>query len=346
MSLQVSVVMPVRDAEDSVISACLSILQQSFTDLELLVVDDGSRDATRDRLHELRDPRLRVIENTGPRGISGALNCGVGHAFGQYIARMDADDVSYSDRLQLQYSYLQTHVDVDVCGTAMRQTDGRIRQYPEADQAIKARMVFENAIAHPTVMMRKSIFDQFQAAYDTTLDVAQDYAFWVKNLESLNFANLADILHVYQVDSSSDFFVRRQARRREAARRIRQVLLARLALDPTREELSLHHAVAELRFPFLLERARDVAEWLMRLKHANRYNAVFEETAFENVLAERYFTIAYGVTLHRWQAYSEYVGAGAGLLEGVDTQQRVVARLRQSWQILKQFRSGALRAGR
>jgi len=109
--------MPVRDGGGYLADAVASILHQSFSDLELLLVDDHSSDQAIATL-PVNDPRLVLLKNTG-RGISSACNTGFAHARGEFIARMDADDISLPARIETQFNYLQAHPAVEVCGACV-----------------------------------------------------------------------------------------------------------------------------------------------------------------------------------------------------------------------------------
>jgi len=160
----VSVIMPVRDGGDYLDAAVDSILQQSFRSLELILVDDHSEDAAISRLSSA-DPRLAVLENPG-RGVSSAFNTGLGLARGDFIARMDSDDVSLPDRIASQYRYFQDHPDVDVCGACAEIfTDGemgggniRYQAWLNACRspgAIHRELFIESPIPNPTAMFRR-----------------------------------------------------------------------------------------------------------------------------------------------------------------------------------------------
>lgn len=189
----VSVVMPVRDVAASVREAVESILAQEFGDLELIVIDDGSRDGTARVLSEVRDPRLRV-ERQPARGIAAALNVGIGVSRGRVIARMDGDDVALPERLARQMAFLEAHPEVGVLGTGWRELapDGTVLDVPPppaADAAIRALLPRRNPLAHPTVVIRRAVGDAV-GWYDERWPVAQDYDLWIRLAPLTRFANL------------------------------------------------------------------------------------------------------------------------------------------------------------
>lgn len=113
----ISVLLPVRNGAETLRIALYSLICQRFSNFEVLVLDDGSSDASVDIAKSIGDARIRVVSNGINAGLTARLNEGIDLARGQYIARMDADDVSFPDRLQLQYDYLSIHPEVDLLGT-------------------------------------------------------------------------------------------------------------------------------------------------------------------------------------------------------------------------------------
>lgn len=113
----ISVVLPVRNGEAFLADALDSVFAQTFSDFELIVVDDCSTDRTAEMLASTNDSRLRVVRNEEQRGIAGSLNRGFELCGGRYIARMDADDISLPMRFARQVAFLEAHPEVGVCGT-------------------------------------------------------------------------------------------------------------------------------------------------------------------------------------------------------------------------------------
>lgn len=156
----ITVLMPAYNAAPYIEASLSSILQQSFLDFEVLIVNDASTDGTRHLLSQIRDPRIRIIDNEKNLGIVGSLNRGFAAAQGAYIARIDADDYCAPERLELQKSFLDRHPDVLLLGTGgQRLISGKLhgmRIEPETDPAI-LRWLFHilNPIGHSSMMFRR-----------------------------------------------------------------------------------------------------------------------------------------------------------------------------------------------
>ena len=119
---EISVVMSVYNAKETVAHAVESVLSQTFRNFEFIIVDDGSSDETSKILHSFSDDRIKILKNN--HNYIDSLNIGMSHAKGRFIARMDADDYMHPDRLRFQVNFMKTHTDIDICGTWM-QTYGR-----------------------------------------------------------------------------------------------------------------------------------------------------------------------------------------------------------------------------
>jgi glycosyltransferase involved in cell wall biosynthesis len=189
----VSMLMSVRDGAPWVSEAVASVLAQTAPDLELIVVDDGSTDATPELLAACADPRLRV-ERRPARGLTRALNRALGLARAPLVARLDADDVAMPERIARQRAFLDAHPDVGLVGTGAREVDpdGRevgIVRPPEDDAAIRRALIRANPFVHSSVMMRRSVVERV-GGYDDALPVAQDYDLWMRMSRVTRLANL------------------------------------------------------------------------------------------------------------------------------------------------------------
>jgi len=193
----VSVVMAVRDGAPWVAGAIESILGQTLTDLELIVVDDGSTDDTPLLLAWVRDPRL-VVERQAHTGLTRALGRALARARAPLVARLDADDVARPDRLERQRAFLAAHPEVGLLGTAARVVDEAGRevgtiQPPEDDTTIRRALIRRNPFVHSSIMARRALVAQ-AGGYDPDFPVAQDYDLWLRLGQLTRMANLPEAL--------------------------------------------------------------------------------------------------------------------------------------------------------
>ena len=197
----VTILMSVYNGEKYLHEAVESILNQTFSGFEFLIIDDASKDGTPEILHEYaeKDQRIRVETNAENLGLTTSLNKGLRLARGEYVARMDADDISDPTRLEKQIKYMQNHPEIGLLGTAYHSIDEKgnyIRtNYPEtSDTAIRWRMLFRNAFIHTSIIIRREILTKNSLFYCDKLPYSQDMDLWVELMDYVKAANLREPL--------------------------------------------------------------------------------------------------------------------------------------------------------
>lgn len=201
---RVSVLMPVYNGERYLRKAVESILNQTFTDFEFIIVDDGSTDNTWQILqgYVANEPRIVLVRNETNIGLAGSLNKGLGLARGEYISRMDADDVSLPERLAAQVAFLDEHPEVGVVGCAVHLIDAdgspmRVRRYPTMHGSILWALCFHTPLAHPTVVFRKAVVERV-GGYDAASLANEDRDLWQRLSSVTRFANLPQVYLLYR----------------------------------------------------------------------------------------------------------------------------------------------------
>jgi glycosyltransferase involved in cell wall biosynthesis len=175
-----------------------SILNQGFTDFEFLIIDDASTDSSKEIILHYHDTRIRLIENERNIGLTKSLNKGLREAKGEYIARMDADDISLPDRLAAQHAFLQQNPDVGVVSSWVQVIDeqGNNLRYwstPLSAEAIYYKLNFRNCLAHAAAMFRKEIV-LAQGGYNENIAHAQDYELWFRLSKMTKICQLDRVL--------------------------------------------------------------------------------------------------------------------------------------------------------
>jgi glycosyltransferase involved in cell wall biosynthesis len=187
--------MPVYNSEHYIKAAVHSILSQSFYDLELIIVDDCSIDATRTILDEFKDDRILRINNSRNLGVIESRNTAIRQAQGNFIALMDSDDVSHQLRLESQLDYLNRNPHIDIVGTAVKFIDnsglvGRKYLFPALDAEIFASLHVMFPFANPSLMFRAGVFDSLNAYSSSAQNYVEDYDFLARQIDILSFGNL------------------------------------------------------------------------------------------------------------------------------------------------------------
>ncbi|ADE13112.1 glycosyltransferase family 2 protein [Sideroxydans lithotrophicus] len=196
----ISVAMPVYNGEKYLAEAIDSILKQTFSDFEFIIIDDGSTDNSLQVLkkYQERDTRIRLISREN-RNLATTLNDIIDLAKGQWIARMDQDDVALPQRFERQLRWLQ-ETDADICGSWARlfgTADTRVLKHAQSDSAVKAELLFGSPFAHPSVMMKADLVKGLR--YDKAWEKCEDYDLWERAAQAgWNMTNVPEVLLLYR----------------------------------------------------------------------------------------------------------------------------------------------------
>jgi glycosyltransferase involved in cell wall biosynthesis len=205
----ISIVLPVYNAERFLAETIGSIINQSITYFELIIVDDCSSDGSWDLIlhHQKNDSRIRAFRNKLNIGGCATLNKALALVRGKYIARHDHDDWSYPTRLEKQFNFLESNPEVGILGAAIELIDqsgiylGR-REYKLTDMKIRSTIFFYSPFAHPVVMIRKTVLEKV-GYYNPEYAPADDYELYFRIGNEAKFANLPEVLLRYRILSSS-----------------------------------------------------------------------------------------------------------------------------------------------
>ncbi|KSU84876.1 Glycosyltransferase, GT2 family [Fictibacillus enclensis] len=210
----VSVVMPVYNGEVYLRESVDSVLNQTYKHFELIVVNDGSTDRTKDILNSLNDDRIKIIHLENNGGAANALNMGIKEAKGEWIAIQDADDISLPNKLEEQIRYIRKHKDVTAVGSLIECISGHAevsrrnlqieatRNHLSSKEHINAYRFYLNPFCHGSVLFSKSIFDQI-GGYDLQYKICYDYDLWLRMLERTSIHKIPIVLYQYRVHSDS-----------------------------------------------------------------------------------------------------------------------------------------------
>lgn len=267
VAAQVTVLMAVRDGAAFVEEAVRSILAQTWADFSLVIVDDGSRDRTAGILMRLagEDARVRILTNASSLGLAASLNRGLEMAEGDYIVRMDADDVALPERIAVQVAFMNAHPRVVAAGCwAERFGDASGLIAPRmSHRRIAAMLAFGNPLVHPGMIIRREVLVRDSLRYPDYA-TAQDYALWTRLAGVGELAIIPRVLLRYRVHGDS-ISARKGGERRRIVREIQQGYLARvLGFVPEAAVLERHARLAGGEAMGWLDLFR-LGGWLVRL---------------------------------------------------------------------------------
>lgn len=195
MTSPVTVLLPVYNGQPFLAESIESILKQSFSNLELLIIDDASTDNSVETISKFHDSRIRLIRHQNNQGLISTLNHGLTEARHELIARHDQDDIAYPERLQYQTEYLSRNPDVGVCGSGAYLLVNGVRGgkiiFPASDCIIRWLMPFYSPLIHPSIMYRRSIVRLVNGySVSPEADYAEDFDLWCKLITSTRFHNI------------------------------------------------------------------------------------------------------------------------------------------------------------
>lgn len=199
---QISVILSVFNDDDFIEECIKSILTQTFSDFELIIIDDDSYDKTSNIIRKFSDNRIKIIKNQQNIGLTCSLNKAIKTAQGKYIARIDADDIALPNRLECQFRFLENNPDYNLCGGQVNfiSENGSVKKKSTMTihfHEIVATIFVQNPIIHSTAFFRKHIFDKL-GGYDQNLKRSQDYDLWFRFLDTGKITNLPDLILCYR----------------------------------------------------------------------------------------------------------------------------------------------------
>ncbi len=284
---KISVLMCVYNGQKDMKEAIDSILNQTFTDFEFIIVNDCSTDNSVSIINSYTDSRIKLLTNETNLGLAASLNVGLKEAKGEYIVRMDSDDISLPNRLQTQVDYMDTHHNIGVCGSWIKVFgDANYYWKPKANaQYLRCKLLFNTPLPHPTWIIRHSLIKQHNLYYSQTMRRAQDYDFLVRMSDHAQLACIQQCLLNYRYE----FVTRKPANHNEALKNIfavRKQLLEKLGVGFTEDEHQLHHLLSESKFKSPELSPIKVGKWLTKLLKSNAESKVYNHTKLRILIGE------------------------------------------------------------
>src|ERR1700741_216548 len=197
----VSVLMPAYNAAAFIGEAISSILDQSYTNFELIIINDGSTDSTENEIALFEDERIHYFKNEKNIGLIASLNNGIDLCKGEFIVRMDADDICIFERIEKQVQFMQQNPGVAVAGSwyyAFTLADGVEVTGKKDPDILKSTLIFNTPLCHPATIIRKSILDKYKLRYDPEYRHLEDYELWMRISKYAQLSNVQEFLFRYR----------------------------------------------------------------------------------------------------------------------------------------------------
>lgn len=279
---KVTVLMPVFNCAKHLNSSILSILGQTFRDFQFLIIDDGSEDGGQDIIRTFQDPRIRLIQNQSNLGVAATLNKGFTLSESEYIVRMDADDVSKSNRLACQIETMEKDAGLDICGSWVKMISdnekSQVIRYPTESSAVKSYILFNNPLAHPAVILRKRSLDRHGLRYDERIGAGQDYEFWSRCSEYCCIQNIPKVLLLWRRHSQG-VTNRESEKSNNTAMSVQKDELMKLGITCDARGLKEHRKIGQRYETRSIRQLEDALAWFNRIITANNVSKQYDTKA-------------------------------------------------------------------
>ncbi len=275
-----------------------SVLNQTYSNFEFIIIDDGSTDDSLEFIKSYDDPRIRLIINAENIGLTKSLNKGLEVAQGEFIARMDTDDICYPERFEKQVEYLKNHPDTIVCSTwaeSIDENDNDTQQKwvmaPFKDmKTFKICLLFSNDpnIVHPSVMINHSLLSKYKLKYNENFSYAQDYELWSRCSKYSNCYILPSKLIKYRIHSESICLSKKDAQD-ECAYRVINNQLDYLGLE-------LNDDIKKYHFRYLTQMKpydTKIKKWIKEIIKGNKKHRIYDHRLLKKILWYRWSEICY-----------------------------------------------------
>lgn len=296
MSPKVSVFMPVYNAGVYLNAAVESILNQDCADFEFVIINDGSTDESLATLNSYSDSRIRIINNPKNLGLIATLNIGMEICKGEYIVRMDADDISLPGRISKQISFMDSNPDVGLIGSWFEDfgenITSKVVRYSSKDSEIRLRHLYQTHVSHPTAVMRTSVVKEHEIRFNPNFVHGEDYDCWVTFSKFCKLSNYPEVL-VRKRDHPSNITNKYASVMHATCTLVKQRQFAGMGVEIDQAEADIYSRFANPEWDFSIEDMNLMLELLNRLLKADSDAIQIPKETFNKYLSEKWFHLCY-----------------------------------------------------
>ncbi len=293
--VDLSIIMLAYNVQDFIQAAVDSLLNQTFRQFELIIIDDGSTDQTPQLMKDFLDPRICCRYNERNRGIVYCRNAGLDMAQGEFISFFDSDDLAHPAKYQKQIDFLRKNPVLGFAGTSViliDEKDREIGKWPMhfGRKRLLPRMIFHNCFVNSSVVFRQEKLHGFR--FPEGLDMVEDYVLWWKMLNSGAGCIMQEYLTLYRRHTGS-IIIRNAEVINRINLRVFQIILNDIGIEPSTEDLAIHLALKGADRVTSFSEIKQYRSWLLRIASATAGNPLFDRWALFSVLLNRWMKVVY-----------------------------------------------------
>ncbi|RAP27115.1 hypothetical protein DID74_00850 [Candidatus Marinamargulisbacteria bacterium SCGC AG-333-B06] len=305
MSAQITVLMPVYNCENYVGQAIESILNQTFTDFNFLIIDDGSTDKTLEQIQCFSDSRIKIRKNKNNKGLINVLNEAYPMIKTPFIARMDSDDYCDDKRLESQIKFMKDKPEVDVCGThySFFGVRNETIYMPMNSSKITLKLLEGCPVLHGSMMIRTNCISKIK--FNSNYNYAEDYGMFCDAFPNLKLANINKVLYYYRVENHNTSIVHRR-KQLESHEKARKTLLRTLGVQLNNEESSVFHRVVEGQYLLSITELSIYEKVANQIITCNKKIVLFNTELLEKKLKHYFFWSAFYSSRYGMAIYKLY----------------------------------------
>lgn len=303
----ISVLMPVYNSGAFLKESIDSVLSQTFSDFEFIIINDGSSDNSEEIILTYKDSRIKYYKNEQNLGLISTLNKGIDLCNAKYIARMDADDICMPERLQKQYDFMESHAEVGVCGCDYIHFGKGKQIYHKSHHShdiILGWMLFNSSMVHPALIMRKDLLSNEKPYLNPKYKHVEDYELWSRLIFKSKFHNMPEPLLKYRIHASQ-VSKKYRGEQIENGNLVRRALLEKVGLKFTEEELRMHCHLGSSQIITSMKDLLIIEKWFHSILEQNKTLKFISEEALNTVIGKQWYD-ACGITNVGPKAYFHY----------------------------------------
>lgn len=304
-SPSLSVIIPVYNAQMFIAEAIQSILNQSFNDFELIIIDDGSTDNSRQIIQSFNDKRINYFKNDANKGIVYTRNRGISESKGEFIGMLDADDVAAPDKFKIQIDFLKKNKEFGMVGSWVKFIDENGNKLngkwklPASPETIPSWFLFKNYFLQSAVLYRKNCFNNL--SFTKGFDILEDYLIWYQILKKFKARNLPKYLINYRIHKGG-VTKKHDDERRDKEKKVFEIMFRDLGIDTTDRELDIHLLIREGAIITNHEVLLEIEKWLLKIVFHNNKNKIYNQALLSKVVLNRWMKVCSNVRIINFQA--------------------------------------------